>query len=362
MASEYGKNLKISVFGQSHGTAIGVNIDGLGAGETIDEEKLYKFMQRRAPGKNKTSTARNEKDKPKFISGVENGKTCGFPICAIIENSDMHSSDYESLKNTPRPGHADYTAYVKYGEDVDMRGGGHFSGRLTAPMCIAGGIALQILEKHGIYIGAHVLSIEDEKDENFPLKPEKEMFEEISRKDFPAINDDCAKKMEERILSAKDELDSVGGVVECVIVGVPAGVGSAMFDGIEGRLSSAIFGIPAVKGIEFGLGFESTRIKGSINNDAFVVNDGKIETETNNCGGILGGISNGMPIVFKVAFKPTPSIAQKQKTVDLKKMENTTIEILGRHDPCVVLRAVPVVEAVAATVILDLLMEENYGH
>ncbi|MBR5236897.1 MAG: chorismate synthase [Clostridia bacterium] len=357
MASEYGKNLKVSVFGQSHGKAIGVNIDGLPAGETIDEEKLYRFIQRRAPGQNKTSTARKEKDKPVFLSGFEHGKTCGFPLCAIIENADMHSSDYESLKNKPRPGHADYTAYVKYGGTADMRGGGHFSGRLTAPLCIAGGIALQILEKHGIYIGAHVLSIADKQDDAFPLKPQKELFETIAKKDFPAINDAAAKEMEETILAAKAELDSVGGVVECAVTGLPAGLGGVMFDGIEGRLASAIFGIPAVKGVEFGLGFDATKIKGSQNNDAFIINGEKVETETNNCGGILGGISNGMPIVFKTAFKPTPSIAQKQKTVDLEKMENTTVEITGRHDPCVVLRAVPVVEAVAAIVILDMIME-----
>ncbi len=362
MASEYGKNLKISVFGQSHGKAIGVNMDGLPTGEPIDEQKLFAFMQRRAPGKNKTSTQRKEKDKPVFLSGIENGKTCGFPLCAIIENADMHSSDYESLKNKPRPGHADYTAYVKYGGTADMRGGGHFSGRLTAPLCIAGGIALQILERRGIYIGAHVLSIADKRDETFPLNPKKELFEEIAKKDFPTISDAAAKEMEEVILSAKAELDSVGGVVECAITGLPAGLGGAMFDGIEGRMAAAIFGIPAVKGVEFGLGFESTKIKGSQNNDAFWIKDGRVETETNNCGGILGGISNGMPIVFKTAFKPTPSIAQKQKTVDLEKMENTTVEIIGRHDPCVVLRAVPVVEAVAAIVIFDMLMEGNYGY
>lgn len=360
--SNFGNKLKVSVFGTSHGKAIGVNIDGLPAGIHIDTDALYSFMQRRAPGRNTTSTNRKESDIPVFLSGVRNSVTDGFPLCAIIENSDMHSSDYESIKNTPRPAHADYTAYVKYNGNADMRGGGHFSGRLTAPLCIAGYIAKSILEEKGIYIGTHLLSVANIKDEPFPLFPEKELYCELCKKDIPAINDAAGEKMKQAILSAKDKLDSVGGVIECAISGMPAGIGGPMFEGIEGRLAAAIFGIPAVKGIEFGRGFEASALYGSENNDTFTVKDGKIITETNNCGGILGGISNGMPIVFKTAFKPTPSIAKEQKTVDLEKMENTTISIKGRHDPCVVIRALPVVESVAALVLLDMLMEENYGH
>lgn len=361
MSSEYGKSLKISVFGQSHGKAIGVNINGLPSGEEIDLEKLYDFMARRAPGKSEFATKRSEADLPVFLSGVENGKTCGFPICAIIENKDTRSTDYAGLSRTPRPSHADYTALLRYGESVDLRGGGHFSGRLTAPLCIAGGIAKQILERHGIYIGAHLASVGKEKDEKFPLYPSKELFEDLAKKELPAINDECGKKMAEEIRHAAINADSVGATIECAITGFPEGIGSPMFDGIENRIAQAIFGIPAVKGIEFGAGFGSAEMLGSENNDPFTIKDGKIVTETNNCGGILGGISNGMPIVFTAAFKPTPSIGKEQRTVDVKTMENTTVTVKGRHDPCVAVRAVPVVEAVAATVIFDMLLEEKNG-
>lgn len=361
MSSEYGKALKISVFGQSHGKAVGVNIDGLPSGEEIDIEKLYSFMARRAPGKSEFATKRSESDIPVFLSGIENGKTCGFPICAIIENKDTRSTDYAGLSRTPRPSHADYTALLRYGENVDLRGGGHFSGRLTAPLCIAGGIAKQILEKRGIYIGAHLASVGKEKDEKFPLYPSKELFEETAKKELPSISDECGKKMADVIRFAAENADSVGATIECAITGFPAGIGSPMFDGIENRMAQAIFGIPAVKGIEFGAGFDSSEMSGSENNDPFTVKDGKIVTETNNCGGILGGISNGMPIVFTAAFKPTPSIGKEQRTVDVKTMENTTVAVKGRHDPCVAVRAVPVVEAVAATVILDMLLEEKNG-
>ncbi len=359
MSSEYGKALKISVFGQSHGKAIGVNIDGLPSGEQIDLEELYAFMARRAPGKSEFATKRSEADMPVFLSGIENNKTCGFPVCAIIENKDTRSTDYAGLSRTPRPSHADYTALLRYGESVDLRGGGHFSGRLTAPLCIAGGIAKQILARRGIFIGAHLSSVGTAKDEKFPLYPTKELFDEVAKKELPVINDELGKKMAEQIREAAADADSVGATIECAITGFPAGIGSPMFDGIENRMAQAIFGISAVKGIEFGAGFESSEMRGSKNNDPFRIENGKIVTETNNCGGILGGISNGMPIVFRAAFKPTPSIGIEQKTVDVKTMENTTVTVKGRHDPCVAVRAVPVVEAVAATVILDMLLEES---
>ena len=359
MSSEYGKALKISVFGQSHGKAIGVNIDGLPSGEQIDLEELYAFMARRAPGKSEFTTKRSEADMPVFLSGIENNKTCGFPVCAIIENKDTRSTDYAGLSRTPRPSHADYTALLRYGESVDLRGGGHFSGRLTAPLCIAGGIAKQILARRGIFIGAHLSSVGTAKDEKFPLYPTKELFDEVAKKEMPVINDELGKKMADQIREAAAEADSVGATIECAITGFPAGIGSPMFDGIENRMAQAIFGISAVKGIEFGAGFESSEMRGSKNNDPFRIENGKIVTETNNCGGILGGISNGMPIVFRAAFKPTPSIGIEQKTVDVKTMENTTVTVKGRHDPCVAVRAVPVVEAVAATVILDMLLEES---
>ncbi|MBQ1862776.1 MAG: chorismate synthase [Clostridia bacterium] len=361
MSSEYGKALKISVFGQSHGKAIGVNIDGLPAGEEIDEDELRVFMSRRAPGRNDYTTGRKESDIPIFLSGIKDGKTCGAPICAIIENNDAHSSDYNGFNVTPRPGHADYTAVVKYGKNADLRGGGHFSGRMTAPLCIAGGIAKQILERRGINIGAHIASVGKEKDECFPLEPTKEMFKDISLKAFPVINDTCGNKMIDVIKSAAAENDSVGAVIECAVIGIPSGLGSPMFDGIESRIALAVFGIPSVKGIEFGSGFSSSQMLGSENNDAFEVKNGAIRTSTNNCGGILGGISTGMPIIFRAAFKPTPSIGKEQKTVNLETLENAFITVRGRHDPCVAVRAVPVIEAVASTVLLDMLLEEKNG-
>ena len=361
MSSEFGKLLKVSVFGQSHGTAIGVVVDGLPAGEAVDPEELQRFLDRRRPGKSPLSTARKEGDVPEFLSGLENGKTCGAPLCAVIRNSDQHSGDYAELLDKPRPGHADCTAWVKWKGHADMRGGGHFSGRLTAPLCIAGGIAKQILARRGVYVGAHLDSVGTAADEHFPLFPTRELFEEIAGKPFPALNDSDGARMQDVILAAKNELDSVGGVVECAAVGLPAGLGDPMFDGAENRLAAALFGIPAVKGVEFGAGFSAAARRGSENNDLFAVKDGSIVTETNHAGGVLGGITTGMPLTLRVAVKPTPSIAREQKTVSLSKMENTTLQIHGRHDPCIAHRAVPVVEAVTACVLLDLLLEGNHG-
>ncbi|MBE5762108.1 MAG: chorismate synthase [Clostridiales bacterium] len=357
MSSQFGNKLKISVYGQSHGKAIGVLIDGLPAGEKIDMDELNAFMSRRKPG-GKLSTSRKEADMPVFLSGLTENTTCGSPLCAMIENGDAHSGDYESIRYTPRPAHADYTAYVKWAGSADMRGGGHFSGRLTAPLCIAGGIAKQILAKKGIFIGAHLKAAAGIWDESFPLFPDKDMFETIASKAFPVISDEAGEKMQAKIMEAKEELDSVGGIVECAAIGVPAGFGDPMFDGVENRVAGALFGIPAVKGVEFGKGFDCAGMRGSENNDPMtVLKNGSISFEKNDAGGILGGITTGMPIVVRAAFKPTPSIAKTQRTVDIRDNTKTEISIKGRHDPCIAHRAVPVVEAVMACVILDMILE-----
>ena len=361
MSSEFGNLLKISVFGQSHGKAIGVVVDGLPAGEAIDLEELDRFLDRRRTGKNRLSTARKESDVPVFLSGLENGVTCGAPLCAVIENNDQHSSDYRELRDKPRPGHADYTAYVKWKGQADMRGGGHFSGRLTAPLCVAGGIAKQILARRGVYVGAHLWSVGTERDAPFPLRPTRELFESVAAKPFPVLDDQAGERMQALILEARQNLDSVGGVIECAATGMPAGLGDPMFGGVENRLAAALFGIPAVKGLEFGDGFASARSHGSENNDPFAEEDGHVVTETNHAGGILGGITNGMPIVLRTAVKPTASISRPQRTVSLSAGENTDLVIHGRHDPCIAHRAVPVVEAVTAAVLLDLLLEGNHG-
>jgi len=361
VSSEFGNILKVSVFGQSHGKAIGVNIDGLPAGEPIDLKELNAFLDRRKPGKSPLSTARKESDTPVFLSGLENGVTCGFPLCAIIENNDQHSSDYSELADKPRPSHADYTARVKWGGHADMRGGGHFSGRLTAPLCIAGGIAKQLLARRGIFVGAHLAAVGTENDAPFPLHPTAELFGAIAAKPFPVVDDEAGERMQALILEARQNLDSVGGIIECAAIGLPAGLGAPMFDGVENRLAAALFGIPAVKGVEFGLGFGSARLHGSENNDPFTVENGAVVTASNRAGGILGGITTGMPVTLRTAIKPTPSISRPQQTVSLSAMENAELVIRGRHDPCIAHRAVPVVEAVTAAVLLDLLLEGNHG-
>ncbi|MCI7711769.1 MAG: chorismate synthase, partial [Clostridiales bacterium] len=317
MSSEFGNILRVSIFGQSHGKAIGVNIDGLPAGEPIDLEELNAFLDRRKPGKSPLSTARKESDTPVFLSGLENGVTCGFPLCAVIENSDQHSSDYSELADKPRPSHADYTARVKWGGHADMRGGGHFSGRLTAPLCIAGGIAKQILARRGIFVGAHLAAVGTENDAPFPLHPTAELFDAIAAKPFPVVDDGAGERMQALILEARQDLDSVGGIIECAAIGLPAGLGGPMFDGVENRLAAALFGIPAVKGVEFGLGFGSSRLRGSENNDPFTVENGTVVTASNRAGGILGGITTGMPVTLRTAIKPTPSISRPQQTVSL---------------------------------------------
>ena len=352
MSSTYGENLKLTIFGQSHSPAIGVTIEGIPAGEKVDLDELQRFLNRRAPGKNAWSTPRKEADAPEILSGLVNGRTCGAPLTAIIRNTNTRSQDYENLALTPRPGHADYTAEVKYGGYQDRAGGGHFSGRLTAPLCIAGGICMQLLAREGIAVVSRIASIAGITDEG-------ELTGSLAGKEFPVVSDARGEEMREAIAQACEAGDSVGGVIECAVFGAPAGLGDPMFGGMENRIAAAVFGIPAVKGIEFGAGFGVASLRGSEDNDAFTVENGKIITETNHCGGILGGITNGMPIVFRAAFKPTPSIARRQRTVDLAAMRETTIEIAGRHDPCIVPRAVPCVEAAAAVVLYDILCSER---
>lgn len=328
MSSTYGENILVSIFGESHGKAIGVTISGLPAGITIDMNSLNEFMARRAPG-GKYSTQRKEGDIPEFLSGVIDGVTCGSPITAIIENNNTRSGDYAAMVRTPRPGHADFVAHVKYGGYEDYRGGGHFSGRLTASLCIAGGIFLQILGKLGICISAGILEIGGNS---------KDPFREIE--------------------NAGAKGDSVGGIISCEIKGMPVGIGEPIFHGLENKISQAVFGIPAVKGIEFGRGFEAARLHGSENNDVFYKDGERFLTRTNNHGGILGGISSGMPLTFNVAVKPTPSISLKQNTVNYEG-ENVELQIKGRHDPCIVPRAVACVEAAAAMAVIDLIDLRN---
>ncbi len=361
MSSEFGNILRVSVFGQSHGKAIGVVVDGLPAGEAIDLEELQRFLDRRRPGTGPLSTARKETDVPEFLSGLEGGKTCGAPLCAVIKNADQHSKDYGELADKPRPGHADFTAWAKWGGHADMRGGGHFSGRLTAPLCVAGGIAKQILARRGIFVGAHLASVAGIRDRPFPLYPTAALFSEIAAKPFPVLDEEVGERMRAAILEARNDLDSVGGVIECAAAGLPPGLGEPMFGGVENRLAAALFGIPAVKGVEFGEGFRAAELRGSENNDPFTLEDGKIRAETNRAGGVLGGITTGMPLVLRAAVKPTPSIGKAQKTVRLSRMEAAELAVHGRHDPCVAHRAVPVVEAVTAAVLLDMLLEGNHG-
>lgn len=355
--STYGTKIKLSVFGESHGECIGCVLENIPAGYSIDMDKVLAQMARRAPGKDKTSTPRLEKDFPNVRSGILNGVTTGAPISCFIENTNTRSGDYQNLLKKPRPGHADYTAFVKYDGKNDVRGGGHFSGRLTAPIVFAGAVVRQILEQKGIKIAAHIASIGGVDDARFnPADISDELISRLNTESFALIDRSKENAMRDEVEKARLDLDSIGGVVECAVKGMPVGVGGPLFDGIEGKISSAVFGIPAVKGVEFGSGFEGSRLRGSENNDGFAYENGRVVTMTNNCGGILGGISDGMPIVFRAAFKPTPSIAKEQRTVDLETGENTTLSIKGRHDPCIVPRAVSVVEAVAAIAVFDMVI------
>ena len=352
MSSTYGENIRLTIFGQSHSPAIGMTLEGLPAGETLDLDALNRFLQRRAPGQNAWSTARKEADAPEFVSGLRGSTTCGTPLTALIRNTDTRSKDYSLLRHEPRPGHADYTAHVKFGGNQDYAGGGHFSGRMTAPLCIAGGICLQLLEREGITLISRIAQIG-------PIPDAGELTASTAEKGFPVVDDRQGEEMRRVIAEAKAEGDSVGGVVECAVLGVPAGLGDPMFDGMENRIARIVFGIPAVKGLEFGAGFSLAALRGSESNDAFCLRGDRIETETNRCGGILGGITDGMPVQFRVAFKPTPSISREQRSVDLDTMTERPLVVEGRHDPCIVPRAVPVVEAAAAIAVYDALLQRR---
>ncbi len=356
MSSTYGEKIKISVFGESHGGGIGVVIDGLPAGEAIDFDAVLAQMARRAPGRDKTATPRKESDLPRVLSGMLGDVLTGAPLCAVIENTNTRSQDYGDLLAKPRPGHSDYTAYIKYHGANDIRGGGHFSGRITAPLVFAGAVCRQLLERRGIQIAAHIQSVGSIHDKPFdPVAVPSALIKRLSASSFALIDESAEEPVRAEIEAARLAQDSVGGTIECAVTGLPAGVGEPMFDGLEGAIAKAVFGVPAVKGIEFGAGFALAAMRGSRANDAFCYDNGHVVTETNHCGGILGGIANGMPLIFRCAVKPTPSISQPQKTVDLQTGENTVLTIHGRHDPCIVPRAVPVIEAVTALAIINVL-------
>lgn len=354
-----GNKLRVTVFGQSHASAIGCVVEGLPAGFAPDMDRVAAFMARRAPGQNAWSTARKESDAPEILSGLVEGVTCGAPLSMVIRNSDQHSRDYSGLKRTPRPSHADYTALIKYGDSYDIRGGGQFSGRLTAPLCFAGALAIQLLERRGISVAAHISQI----GRVFDAAPD---FAAVSgdelggllKKPFPVFDDSAGIAMRQAIEAARMDADSVGGAIRCFAVGLPAGVGEPMFGGVENRLACALFGIPAVRGVSFGEGFGAAAMRGSEHNDPFVMEGDRVSARTNHAGGVLGGITSGMPLVVNVCVKPTASIAQAQDTVDLETKENTSLVIHGRHDPCIVPRAVPVVEAVTALTLLDMILED----
>ena len=381
MISTIGKNVRISVWGGSHEPAIGVDITGIPVGTEIDMDKLTAFLRRRAPGNSIFATRRKEPDIPLPLSGLEpciihrsdavqsdtvsNGDPSGKrmivtdnTISLEIRNTDTRSADYRALRTVPRPGHADYTARLRYGDSLNMAGGGPFSARMTAPLCIAGGIAMQILERQGITIGGHIYSIADARDEPFdPTAVNAGLLNDLKTKDMAVISRSAKLEMQKRIWLAMEDRDSVGGVVEVCGLNIPAGIGGAMYDGLESTLAPLFFGIPAVKGVEFGAGFAATLLRGSQNNDAFYYEGDTVKTRTNNHGGILGGITTGMPLIARLAFKPTPSIAKEQASVDLYRKENTTLRVKGRHDPCVVTRAVPIAEAAMALGLLDCIME-----
>lgn len=366
MPSTFGNALRVTVFGQSHSQAVGCVVEGLPSGHVVDTEALGRFMARRAPGQGPWTTPRKEADQPRIVSGLNpGGATCGAPLAVVIENTNTCSRDYDNLMAVPRPGHADYTAWAKWHGNQDVPGGGHFSGRLTAPLCAAGGIALQILAGHGVRVGAHLLSVADVCDEplcaldNAPAsraRLESQLDALADGRTFPTIDADAGKAMLAAIDDARRELDSVGGVVECVATGMPAGVGSPMFDGIENLIARAAFGVPAVKGVEFGRGFEAARLRGSEDNDPYRMVDGAVTPVTNNAGGALGGITTGAPVLFRMALKPTSSISRPQESVDLTSGSDATLEVHGRHDPCVATRAVPVAEAICALALLDALL------
>lgn len=352
MSATWKNNIEITIFGESHGKAIGVVLGNLPSGIALNMDSIALEMKRRAPGQNKMSTARKEADQVEIMSGIENGVTTGAPLMAMIYNSDQHSKDYSILKSHMRPGHSDYPAYIKYNGCNDVHGGGHFSGRITAPIVFAGAVAKQVLAKHDIFVGAHIKSIKDIQDSIFDISLNQETLERLSFQQYPVLDTTVFSKMEQCIEKARMQQDSVGGKIECAIVGLKAGVGEPFFDSIESHLSSLLFSIPAVKSVAFGNESIDT-LNGSEANDCYYYDQEIVKTKTNNNGGITGGISNGMPVVFTVGIKPTPSISKTQETIDVVTKQNTILEVHGRHDPCIVPRAIVVVEAMAALCILD---------
>lgn len=359
MSSIWGNALRVSLFGQSHGAAVGAVLDGFPAGVRFDMDAVEEQMRRRRPG-GQLATPRSEPDIPRILSGVMDGVSTGAPIAVIIENTDTRPADYRAFLETPRPSHADYTAGVRYGGFQDFRGGGHFSARLTAPLVFAGALCRQFLARDGVTIGSHIKSVGAEQDDAFDAaNVDAKLLARLSAMPFPVLSEEAGRRMRQAILTAVADGDSLGGVIECTVAGLPEGLGSPIFGNVESRFSSALFGIPAVKGVEFGSGFGLAAMRGSEANDAFVQKDGKVRTKTNHSGGILGGITNGMPLVFRVAIKPTPSIAKPQRTLNVKTGEEQTLCVTGRHDPCVAVRGAAVVEAVAAIAAADLVLERR---
>lgn len=352
-----GRRLKLLLEGESHSPEIRVTIAGLPAGEPVDMDTLQKLLARRRPGQSALTTARQERDEPEFQSGVADGILTGEPVVIRFVNGDVRPGDYAAVKSIPRPGHADYTQYLQTGEIP--AGGGALGGRMTLLLCAAGGMALGLLKKRNITVAARLLAVGGVRDVPLPVIPERERLEALAGKVLPVWSEELIPRMEQEILSARGDGDSVGGVIECVALGLPGGLGNPRFEGVTNRLAAALFAIPGVKGLEFGDGFAGAKQRGSGQNDIFMVENGRIQTETNHAGGVLGGISTGMPLVLRLAMKPTPSIAREQRSVDLKTMRPATLSIGGRHDPCIAVRAVPVAEAVTALVLLDLLMEEG---
>ena len=359
MSSTWGQCLKLSIFGQSHGEAIGVTLDGFPAGMQIDMERLLAEMARRAPGQSRLTTARKEADVPEFLSGVLNGKTTGQPICILIRNTDQRSRDYGDGVDLLRPSHADYTGHVRYFGHEDWRGGGSFSGRLTAPLVAAGALCSQWLEQQGVKMACHIQQLGGVKDASFMNADPAADYSYMKKMHLPVLTAGLDAQMEAAAMAAREECDSIGGVIECMVTGLPAGLGAPFFDSVESEISHLMFSVPAVKAVEFGEGFGFASLRGSQANDAFRMADGQVVTETNHSGGINGGITNGMPVIFRCAIRPTPSIAQKQQTISLKTGENAELEIHGRHDPCILPRAVPVIEAMTVIAILDLWKERQ---
>lgn len=359
MGANFGKNYCISIFGESHGNALGINIDGIPAGTELNFDFISEEMKRRAPGKSELTTSRTEKDEFEILSGFVNGRTTGTPLAMIIRNTNQKSKDYGEIAKKPRPGHADWAGLSRYNGFNDIRGGGHFSGRITAPLVFAGAVAKQILKEKGILIAAHVKSIKDIQDRDFEEKDiTQENIDRLRNMILPVLNENIVPDMEKTILKAKEEKNSVGGIVEIMITGIKAGIGDPFFESMESELSRMIFSIPAIKGIEFGAGFNIAKMTGYEANDEMYYDEkGDVKTYTNNNGGITGGITNGMPINFKVAVKPPASIGKKQRTVNIETKKNDFLEIIGRHDPCIVPRIVVVLEAVAAIVVMDRIME-----